>query len=465
MPWITPTQNTVLKLRPVQSTQLGTNEKRDRRAGDKLAIISAKQAENNHWKVLLAGDLTIGGRKVRSCYLWPGHWQDVGIVYSQALTADRKQSIEQTSGIVQREGDRVLLPVGYRSQMDNANNPSGSCNVTSCAMVLDYWGIKGNGSGQFEDQLYQWMIDQGLSRHDPNHLRQLLQHFGLNAHFTTRASIEEIKQAIDKGIPVVVHGWFTVPSGHIVLFVGYDSKGFIAHDPYGEWTPNGYDRNDSSNQSKGKAIHYSFGLIDRLCLPDGGCWAHFATRPNRPIPAQSIVNTPTTEAQTTQHRKFKPQELRLNSIAVSVIEHFEGLELKQYYCSANVSTIGLGSTIWFDGGSVPIGATITREQARQLFDRDAAKFVRALQELVDVPISARQCAALFSFTYNTGIGAFEGSTLRKRINDRADDASIVAAFKMWVKANGQTIPGLVRRRNAEGRLWLDRDDWMQAGFD
>ncbi len=290
MPWIIPIQNTLLKLRPIDSNskQLGTNEIRPRKAGDRLGVVAVRKAENNHWQVRLAGDLTIGNTKTRECYIWPGHWDGAAKALLATIDAGRQLAIKLNPGVVARSPDgTVKIPVAYKSQMDNSNNPTGSCNVTSAAMCLEYYGIKSPDDRQLEDVLYEWLQANGLSRHDPNHLKQAIEHFGCRDDFTTRASISEIKTAIDNGKPVIVHGYFTYPAGHIVVFIGYDSKGFIVHDPYGFWTASGYDRNDAANQRKGESVHYNYGMIDRVCLPDGGCWAHFVTRPNAPVPMQS----------------------------------------------------------------------------------------------------------------------------------------------------------------------------------
>jgi GH24 family phage-related lysozyme (muramidase)/uncharacterized protein YvpB len=468
MPWITPTQNTLLKLRPTDSKQLGGNEFRQRNAGDRLGVVAVRKADNNHWQVRLAGDLTIGGKPTRELFIWPGHWDGAAAALAESLDAARSKAISMSVKAPLSVANGVVLNIAYKSQIDNANNPTGSCNVTSSAMCLEYWGIKAKGSGQLEDELYEWLQSEGLSRHDPNHLKLAIEAYGARDDFSTRATIAEIKQAIDNGAPVIVHGYFTT-FGHIIVLIGYNDKGFICHDPYGEWTSGGYDRNDDGNPKKGEAIVYSYGLIERTCFPDGGCWAHFVTRPGvqkSSTPPPSVnpsASTNSTTAGTPRH--FKPQEFRPNSIAAKIIGFFEGLKLDAYLDMIGVPTIGIGTTRWHDGGPIPMDARITEEQAIAFFKRDAAEFMADIQTAVNVPLTARQIAAILSWAYNNGTGDFFDSTLLKVINANGSDEEIRTQLRRWVNADGKPSDGLRRRRNAEAMLWEGRDDWDKAGYD
>ena len=141
-----------------------------------------------------------------------------------------------------RADGSVRLKVPFFTQLDNVNNPHGSCNVTSVAMCMAYFGHPGiNGSGvQLEDELYQFMLDRGLSRHSPTDLAHLLQLYGYQDDFQADAKWEEVKSWLEQGKPCIVHGWFTA-SGHIVTIIGYCDQGWIIHDPYGKWSPSGYD--------------------------------------------------------------------------------------------------------------------------------------------------------------------------------------------------------------------------------
>jgi hypothetical protein len=157
----------------------------------------------------------------------------------------------------------------YFSQQDNELNPSGACNVTSIAMCLHHWGIRGDGSyPQLEDQIYQRCLDRGWSRHDPLGLKAVSESYpNIQNRLTTNGTLTDIRQAITSGVPCVLHGYFT-RFGHIIAAHGFDNKGLFVHDPWGEWYEWGYDRNNANNPEKGKNLHYSWGLISRLCSPE-----------------------------------------------------------------------------------------------------------------------------------------------------------------------------------------------------
>jgi uncharacterized protein YvpB len=96
--------------------------------------------------------------------------------------------------------------------------------------------------------------------------------------FRTNATIGQVQDWLTEGNPAVTHGYFT-SFGHIVVLVGFDETGFLVHDPYGEWTARGYDRNVPGGQNlKGKYIHYSYQMIRALCIPDGAFWVHFISK-------------------------------------------------------------------------------------------------------------------------------------------------------------------------------------------
>lgn len=173
----------------------------------------------------------------------------------------------------------VDLKVPYLSQLDNRLNPYGACNVTSLAMVLKFFGIKGNGDGQLEDQLNRRMVKLGLDRHNAAHLAYLVNldyaKYGISDTFTMTATHAQVKAHLAKGFPVVVHSWLT-NEGHIIVIRGYDDKAYggrgayIVNDPYGEYFANGYDTSAS-----GERQLYSYKLTEKAIGTDGDFFVHF----------------------------------------------------------------------------------------------------------------------------------------------------------------------------------------------
>lgn len=170
----------------------------------------------------------------------------------------------------------LLTEVPFFSQLDNRFNPYGSCNVTSIAMCLWFYGIRGNGSQkQLEDQLYKDLLDTGRSRHNPQDLEWLVNCYQpiVKDVFNVQGTIKDITNSIDNGNPVVLHGYFT-RSGHIIVIVGYKDNVLIVNDPYGEYWKHGYD-----TSIRGERLEYSFGMIAALCSPESkndpsNLWIH-----------------------------------------------------------------------------------------------------------------------------------------------------------------------------------------------
>lgn len=134
------------------------------------------------------------------------------------------------------------------------------------AMVLHYHGIRGDGSErQLEDQIYKRFLAMGLSRHDPYHIKRVLESYpGIQDDFTERGRFVDIHDAILQNKPVIIHGYFT-PFGHIVVIRGYDNEGFFVNDPYGEFFLKGrYYRTDLTGRNK----RYSKNLIAQICSPE-----------------------------------------------------------------------------------------------------------------------------------------------------------------------------------------------------
>jgi lysozyme len=141
--------------------------------------------------------------------------------------------------------------------------------------------------------------------------------------------------------------------------------------------------------------------------------------------------------------------------AAKIISQFEGLELEAYKDSANIWTIGYGSTKNpFTGISVKEGDKISKETALDWLNKDIAQRQMALKKLIKVPITVNQLAALTSLAYNIGLGAFQGSTLLRLLNQKAPVQQVADQFLRWNKVNRVEVKGLTNRRILERQLFL-----------
>lgn len=66
-------------------------------------------------------------------------------------------------------------------------------------------------------------------------------------------------------------------------------------------------------------------------------------------------------------------------------------------------------------------------------------------------------SAIVAWTYNVGVGALISSTFLKRLNEK-DYIRACEALQWFNKgANGKILAGLVRRREAEAKLFLSEN--------
>lgn len=136
------------------------------------------------------------------------------------------------------------------------------------------------------------------------------------------------------------------------------------------------------------------------------------------------------------------------AMAVSVVGYFEGRELAGYLDPVGIPTICYGHT-----ATAALGQTKTQEECDELLQHDLGWSLAAVDKhLPSAPPSTR--AALGSFVYNVGVGAFEGSTLLRKAKT-GDMVGACNELPRWVYAKGRKLNGLVRRREAERQLCLD----------
>lgn len=145
----------------------------------------------------------------------------------------------------------------------------------------------------------------------------------------------------------------------------------------------------------------------------------------------------------------------VNDAGIDLITSFEGFEPKPYLCPAKVPTVGFGTTRYPDGKKVTLkDPEITRSQGKLYLLHDLKQFELAVDVMAIDTINQNQFNALVSFAYNLGAYALKGSSLLKRVNQNPNEAQISKEFMKWVNANGKKVSGLVRRREAEAKMYF-----------
>lgn len=136
-----------------------------------------------------------------------------------------------------------------------------------------------------------------------------------------------------------------------------------------------------------------------------------------------------------------------NKAGIELIKEFEGCRLTAYRCPAGVLTIGFGHT----GNNVKPGQTISKERAEELLRQDLVRFETAVTAWdYHYKWNENEFSALVSFAFNCG-----ESSLRNLLkNGTRTRAEIRNALPLYCKdINGHKLAGLVRRRNAELKLF------------
>ena len=146
----------------------------------------------------------------------------------------------------------------------------------------------------------------------------------------------------------------------------------------------------------------------------------------------------------------------LSKRGAAFIAHFEGVYTHLYNDPAGHCTIGVGHLVHHgpcNGGEPdPFRRGLSRAQALKLLLDDAAEFAEVIDDRVKVSLTQPQRDALISFAFNVGAGAFGSSTLLRKLN-AGSYAAVPDELARWTKAGTVTLPGLVRRRRAEGDLF------------
>ena len=172
----------------------------------------------------------------------------------------------------------------YFWQQDNGPEGWRQCQTSSIAMILKYLDVKGIND---DTDYLKYVNKHGDTTTREAHYEALAE-LKVKAEFRTCLDAGDIKEQIDRGMPVAVgilhHGSVSGPrgGGHFIVISGYSDSFWLVQDPYGEldlvdgmWA--------SQTPTAGKNKHYSFQNLDpRLFVggkSNGWGWLNFKYTP------------------------------------------------------------------------------------------------------------------------------------------------------------------------------------------
>lgn len=148
--------------------------------------------------------------------------------------------------------------------------------------------------------------------------------------------------------------------------------------------------------------------------------------------------------------------MKTNRAGIELIKVYEGCVLVAYPDPATHGepwTIGYGHTSRAGPPAVRKGMTISEQQAADILVSDLITFEVAVAKLLKRNPTDNQFSAMVSLCFNIGPGNFAQSSVLKYFN-AGDSQKAADCFRLWNKANGQVLPGLVKRREAERQLFM-----------
>jgi lysozyme len=166
--------------------------------------------------------------------------------------------------------------------------------------------------------------------------------------------------------------------------------------------------------------------------------------------------------------------MKISEKGEHLMHFFEGYRAKPYRCSAAIWTIGWGHAMYSDQLNLPNvrkegysglirsdyqlkegdARVWSKEELVNLFKMDIDNFERGVLRLSpNLASHQSKFDSVVSFAYNAGLGNYQRSTIRMKVN-RGDWEGAAEAFMSWTKAGGKEVAGLVKRRKAEVALFL-----------
>ena len=146
-------------------------------------------------------------------------------------------------------------------------------------------------------------------------------------------------------------------------------------------------------------------------------------------------------------KRFAAGLLTVSALGLASIKVHEAVVPVAYLDPVGIPTICAGHT-----RGVFLGQQRTLQECEELLKEDVTYAGRAIARCTKVDLTQEQYDALVSATFNIGGAAYCSSTLVRKLN-AGDCFGAAAQFDRWIYAKGRKLPGLVKRRAAERKLF------------
>ena len=158
--------------------------------------------------------------------------------------------------------------------------------------------------------------------------------------------------------------------------------------------------------------------------------------------------------------------MKTSDRAMAMIRHHEGVKNRVYLCPAKLFTVGIGHVLYPEQARLPVSERLqfalkpehdriwTNDEINALLASDLARFERGVARYCPNAVGNQgRFDGLVSLSFNIGLGSLQRSSLRMK-NNRGDFEGAAEEFMKWTKGGGRVLPGLVKRRLDEQRLYL-----------
>ena len=208
---ITARQDTFLKKKPVQESDLPEDKKVAVEKGKKYQIVWRTGKKDGHVRITLAA---FGG----SWYVYFPHWDGLESVPPAAKPLNPKDEEEVKVFKTEVQSLNLSQPDAVTCQSACIGMAVGDRDIQGIRKKLQALGNPGN----------------------PYVMGKVIRQYGVNYKFDENASLSEVRERLKKGDFVITHGWFT-GSGHVIcldgLYADPDnlSYKFDVKDPWSEF--------------------------------------------------------------------------------------------------------------------------------------------------------------------------------------------------------------------------------------